>query len=210
MAKVYGELGSFINLIKKLNNEGVYSFNSIREIYDFKINYEDSIKSLKEKYKDELSNDIIYLHKQLETLENFLSENTIKNKEILLIERQELLTSLNEYDKKSKDIFYKISKYFINRSNLNRYDRLTTYFEHELNKPYEKEISLVLEIKKEIIDKESNSELWIEKLSRGEHGTLVKSKTVIEDNKQIYFGAIGEYRALKELKKTTRQFFYYQ
>lgn len=201
MAKVYGELGSYISLIRKLNNESVYSFNSIREIYDFKINYEDNIKSLKDKKKVELTENIKDLYKELESLENHLSENTANNKELLLNEKQDVLIRLNEYDEKSKDIFYKIINFFKNKSNLDRYDRLTTYFDDELNKPFKKEVEQISNIKKEIADKESNSELWIERLFQNEYGTLVKSKTVIEDNKQIYFGAIGEYRALKELKK---------
>lgn len=206
MVKVYGELGSYINLVRKLNNEGVYSFNSIREIYDFKINFEDNIKSLEDKKKVELAENIKDLYKELESIENLLSENTANNKELLLNEQRDLLVRLNEYDEKSKDIFYKIINFFKNKSNLDRYDRLTTHFDDELNRPFKKNIEQISNIKKEIADKETNSGLWIERLFQNEYRTLVKSKTVIEDNKQIYFGAIGEYRALKELKKLPDSF----
>jgi hypothetical protein len=207
MAKVYGKIGSLTSLIDKLNDQGVYSFNSLRDIYDFKINYEDRVKKIKGKKKIELAENISDLQEKLKTLENKLAENIIKHQELLLKEKQKLETSLNKYKEGSKDIFYKIFNYYRNILNQNRYDRLAENFDYELNNPFEEQIENISNIKKEIADKESNCGLWIEKLSQDEYKTLVKDKTAIEDNKQMYFGAIGEDRALRELKKLPDTYF---
>ena len=183
MAEIYGQIGSLSDLLEKFNEAGIDSIKSLPDIITFRKNFQTNIDTIKPKKRKELTEEIDTLKTNRDDL----------NKEY--VDK----TKLEE--EKSTNILFKLTYYVKYLSSAKRLEFLNQNWYTEKIKPFYELDKHLQEIQKEIEDKETNFDQRVDKSSQPEIEQIKLTNTIIEENKDLLYGIIGEFRAQKVLRK---------
>ncbi|MCG3257860.1 MAG: NERD domain-containing protein [Candidatus Heimdallarchaeota archaeon] len=121
-------------------------------------------------------------------------------------ERELISEYLKKFSIKSKNPF----KFFINRVKYSRlkkrFDTLTNDFEHEVIKPFSDSLEQVKELKDYISFREQNFDSHLNEETYHYASKIEFVKSLIEQNKPLLIGALGEHKAIEELSKLPSSF----
>ncbi|MBP6949174.1 MAG: NERD domain-containing protein [Candidatus Pacebacteria bacterium] len=200
MAKSYNQIGALRELLDILDQEGINDFTTLEEIRSFRFNFKKLLEDIKSKNKELLSQNISDLESEYKELSEELNEK-IKIREVLLKkEREEIVPKIAELENKRNKLMIPIywikRKYWIRKKYI-----LETKFDEQVKKPFKSKIHKSELLKNEIDDKKSNTDKWIDIFSKEEVDRANFVLSAIDDNKNMFYGAEGEERALNELLK---------
>ncbi len=200
MAKSYNQTGSLRELLGILKQEGVNDFSTLNEIRSFQYGYKKILDEVRVKNTELLAQNISALELEYKKLSEELMEKLRVRENLLLKEKEEIIPKITELEnKKSKLIawFYWIKKKYL----LRRRYILETDFHRQLEKPFKGTFRKIELLKGDIDDKKTYPNKWIDIYSKKEVDKINFTVSLLEDNKNIFYGAEGEEKAVEELSK---------
>jgi hypothetical protein len=201
MARIFGITESLKSLKSELTNNGIYRFNSVKEIKDFLSNYNSEKLTI-------INNESDKLEKEYSVTFSNLKQQIKSKDEIINLETDRIGNQISDLQKKidiinNKDVgflkklFSRIKLYPLNKR-LNYFiknkNELINSSVKDLTKNIEKDELFINEYKtekKNIIKKRAKSK--IEKLEY--------TRNVLENSRNLISGAIGENLVVKEINK---------
>jgi len=199
MAKVYGTIGSFSELMNKMGD--IYEPASFDDIIAFRKNFTYLQLRAKKEIKEELMNEIISLRKKLDELYSVYDIELAGREELLKKEQKDIKEKINVYSVPKENIFQKIHYRFVLDRLFKRKCLLENYLEEEKRKPLKKLEKTISSLKEEINFKETNIERMVEKKAESRIERLNAINLILNKNITLYMGAIGEKCVLNKLKK---------
>ena len=201
MAIIFGITESLKSLKSELNNNGIHSFNSVKQIKDFLSNYNSEKRTILKNESDKLEGEY---------------SNTSSNLKRLIKERDVIINSeTNRIDNKIFDLQQKID--IINNRDVNFIIKLFLKIKlYSLNNQLNQLISgknasidsLVKDVNKNIESDEffiktykKDKQNLIKKGAKSKLDELEHTRNVLENLKNLISGAIGENLVVKEIKK---------
>ncbi|MBT5857582.1 MAG: NERD domain-containing protein [Flavobacteriaceae bacterium] len=201
MARVFGITESLKSLKSELNNNGIYKFNSVKQIKDFLSNYKLEKLSILKSESDKLDEEYSKTSSNLKQL--IISRDKIINSETNRIDNK--ISDVNKKIDiiKSRDVnfiiklFLKIKLYSLN----NQLNQLISSKNSSID-------SLVKDVNKNIESDEffiktykKDKQNLIKKGAKSKLDELEHTRNVLENLKNLISGAIGENLVVKEIKK---------
>jgi len=204
MAKIYGSLGSFSELKKRL--EKIYRPNNLKDIIDFKNNLPKAPSEIKVKAEKEILEEIDNLRNKLKELSIKYKGKINDRKKLLTEEKNDIALKINIYSVKPTNIFRRLYYYLKLKLLLKRKNILDNHFDEEKRKPFLYLEKKILSTKEELDYKEKNLEKLIEKKIKPEIERLNTTNSLLLKNNKLYKGALGEEKVLDELRKLPDSF----
>src|SRR5258706_2393560 len=200
MAIIHNQVGSLSELLQKLNLQGAHDLHTFAKIKNFEDSFQSSLSSVEKTSKDTILQDINNLESEQNNFIIELNEKlAIKDVE-LQDEKKFLDMRINSIPKEKSEILT-IINWFRKRRWLKRKTVLEANFEDEKLRPFKKLSQKIKSLKNEIANKKTNIDRLIDDLSKKEAIRMSNIHAVIEKNKNLFYGAIGEEHTLSELKK---------
>lgn len=206
MARIYGKIESLKSLKSELENNGIFRFNSVKEIKAFLSNYNSEKLTILNNQSDKLEKEYS------ETCSNL--KQRLQNKtEIINLETEkidnrisDLLRKINIIDTKDVNFLKKI----ISNVKLYSLKKQSNYFiknKNEILNTSVKEITRNIQNDEIFIrEYETNRQTLIEKRAKSEIEKLEYIRNVIENSRNLISGAIGENLVVKEIKKLSNDY----
>ena len=201
MAKIFGQPGSTKEFFHELHSQGVDSVNTLEDVARFKKNLSSAVDQIKSDKKIELEDNIKELEQGIGQLRIEYSDKLRQRKELLRDEKQNIELWFERYSKNSDKLLFRIFNWHKRRILQKRLNLLTNDFDKELKKPLEKYVSEAAVLQAEIDDKKTNTDQWIDRMSEKQINYIRHADSVISANQPVYYGAIGEERALAKFKQ---------
>ena len=199
MAKIYGNIGSFVELVKKMN--GIYSPASLAEVTAFKNDFSKAPLRIRENAKERVLEEISNLKKELEELSADYDEKLNRREELLIGEKNNLEQRINIYSARANNVIIRLYYFLKLRPLLKRKKLLDDHFEEERKRPFMDLENKILSIKESVSYGEVNLEKLIEEIVQSKIEKLNNIRSLLLKNNKLYEGAIGEQKVLDELKK---------
>lgn len=202
---MFGQSGALKYLLSELERDSIH-FDSLESILAFNDNWKTDIKN----YKDDVR---IALLEEIQQQKVFLEQNIIdydkiikKRRQLLLKEKEDVKIRIKKYSEKTNPI--KAIYYFIRRKqSVSRQNVLDLSFDKELHRPF-KNLAQRIQNKKDEIDyKENNIEEVVEDRSEHYISNFQRIKSELDSQYPLISGAIGEQKAIEELKKLPDDFY---
>ncbi len=200
MAKVYGQIGSFLRLCDSLKIKNVNVFESFEEIRKLVDNYKEAPEKIKNKKIEELKNEIDEIRNKIEKLKFEYDKEITERKEKLLKEKKELDWFIEVYSRDVNNIFKKIINYYKKRKFIERKEWIEKFFDYELNRPFKSIIDEIKSWQSDLDYRQDNFDKIVEEKYNEEVNFLNLVYNTIKSNKEFYYGAIGEQMVLDKLK----------
>ncbi len=181
---IIGRSGSVMHIKRELLHKGINGFETFEEIQTFKKNFKTILATSTQEERDKLTAIIEALKTDEEKLVQKIEEKKVLFKEALLEEKKQL----EEGEMSSKDE--------------KRVKKIDKILEKKLDKPFKKELKQVKKTDKEVKSREKNLEKSVQKSVKDLHTANI----VLKKNPQYMSGAVGETRAIKELKKLPEEY----
>jgi len=201
MARIYGKIESLKSLKSELDKNGISRFNSVKEINDFLSNYdiekrtilESESKKLEREYFDTLINleqrkqeRIKLIELETERINTLISELQIKidsrtSKDKNFVKK--IISSIRLYSLKKRLKFYTKNKESLINSSIGT-----------INKNIQKDELFIKEY-------EAEKQNLIEKRAKPYIERLEHTRDVLENSRNLIYGAIGENLVVKEVEK---------
>ena len=200
MAKIFNQIGSLTQLVRILKVNGIEGFETMDDIRMFRNNYKKSLKEINKGGYDILKQKIADIQLKHRELSAELSNDIKKRKDLLsdeLIGIKKYLRESEESQKFLKKFFFRLrSKKLLKRKNI-----LEHSFEEEVRKPFKRRFEEIGQLQSEISDKENNPEEWVKKYTSNKTKKQEFILSVFVENKFLFYGAVGEEQAMRELSK---------
>jgi hypothetical protein len=201
MATINGEIGSLEHLLSLLKDNGVTFLSSLDEIISFKQNYVAKIEEIEKEIKNDLSIEIEKAKGKVLLLSKDYDKALEERGKLLIKEKNNISKQITAFSKKPKNIFtyfYYIYKGYIltKRKNV-----LANHFEKEKKRPLIPLNNKITAGIKNVTYLENNSSLVISERLASKTKHFKKAKDILDENNSTFFGAIGEQKAVNELKK---------
>lgn len=200
MATTYNQIGSLTELLRKLGEQKIDNFQTLEDIRLFRNNYQSSLELIKRKNRERLLQDISRLESEYAKFSLELDRATKERRRLLEKEKVDIFQKI-AYLKKTNNPITEFISWFKRKKLLNRMSVLELNFEEEIKKPFHSEIKVIEALKKEHEDKSNNTEKWINSLSESEIDRMKFILSVLDENKNLFYGAEGEERALRQFVK---------
>lgn len=200
MATKYNQIGSLIELLRKLSEKNIHDLHTLDDIRSFRNGFQNSLNLIKLKNKEFLLKDINNLESEYKNLSLELDRSIKERGEILKKEREEIGPKITALES-PKNALAALIDWFKKRRLLKRRLVLESHFEEEIKRPLYALIHQVDSLKQDFEDKKSNSDRWVDSLSETEVNRAKFVLSVLDTNKYLFYGAEGEERALEELIK---------
>ncbi len=201
MAIIYGQSDSLIRLLSFLKKRDTTMLLSIEDIVSFKQNYATRVSKIKKEILNDLESDIkTRKDNVLELKESFIKG--LCEREALLIKERDLVSKkIADYSTKTKNILlwiYRKYKYYVLNRRLNI---LLNNFEEEKKRPFKELEKRINDEIKELSKLENISEQEIQSRVDLKTKIYVQLKDCLDEHNDLFLGAIGEHKAINELKK---------
>ena len=200
MAIIHRQVGSLSQLIELLMESGIYDFDTLDSIREFRASYKDTIQKIGENSRARLSQDIADLESRYQKLSSDLS-NGIKRREDELLAELRMLKAESNATKPPSNFLGRVVASVKNRRISRRTAVLESSFRSEVERPFRRSLNDVARIKSDIDSKKTNPEKWIETYSSNEIAKHQRALSIFQINRSLFYGAEGEERALHELSK---------
>ena len=206
MCLVYNAIGSLGQVESHLIKNGIYEFNSISEIIDFEKNYNFYEQQIILRHKSSVQNEKNALEEDIARLIEDISKIEIE-------QNKKLEERLNYLNKKVENLFFQNLKiiYILRDLGLNvilwtkiwsapTLARINIFIS---NRQQSKSLSQK-KIRYEYINK--NFDSLVNQRSSSELRIIVRKRNLINEIKSFIYGAIGEYKVEKELRKLSDEY----
>jgi hypothetical protein len=201
MATIYGEVDSLDSLLSLFKKEGISFLLSLNDIISFKHNYETKIEVIKREVENELNLEIEKMKQNVLTMNKDYDKKIEDRERLLIEERDQISKEIEEIVVKPKNIISKLF-YFVKLHWLNkRKDLLFKHLKVVAKRPFESLWKKISDETKSIDDLEVNRDSEISRRVDLKASILKKAKVVLDENHNLFLGAIGEQKAVDELKK---------
>lgn len=205
MAIIHGQAGSTIKLISLLQGT-VYVLNSLADIAGFEKEYQKNYDALKEKAKQDLANSITQLGHDVSQKTAEYVQNIADKKIELSQELEKLKIELPLLQKKEENFFknliQKVRYFFANT----RKTYLDQNIENEAKRIFRNDELTIGDIQKELDDKKTNTDAWVEKLTQQYSKELQWVHKAIHDNESILLEAQSEESVIEKLSKLPQEY----
>ena len=209
MAHIYRQIDSTKTLRAELDSRNISMFNSIREIEDFKRNYNSLKEDILIQAQINLQKEIAQKSIKLESLKEDLKEHVISLEDEIKSQIHILETKVSDLNERLKNESF-LTKVFIairrwqNDSKLNQ---LITNRDQRISRRTASRVQEVEGIQSELDQLIQNRFKIANDRSKNEFYELERTKKAIEELRTIIAGAKGEYAVEQELKKLPNNFY---
>lgn len=206
MAEIIGTSGSLKELIRSLNRDRIYDYNTLDDLLAFQKNWKKDIEQNRERVVEELQLEISKIKAEHDLYESKYQEMVQVRAKMLYKEREDLPDKIQQYSFKTKNPF----KYLFNRAKYfqlnNRLKTLTNNFEREVVKPFSKILKTVKDLDNSANYRESNFNSIVNERCKDYEDKMTFINFIIKHNKPLLIGAIGENKTIEELSKLPDSF----
>lgn len=209
MAHIYRQIDSTKTLRAELDSRNISMFNSIREIEDFKRNYNSLKEDVLTQAQINLQKEIAQKSIKLESLKEDLKEHVISLEDEIKSQIHILETKVSDLNERLKNESF-LKKVFIairrwqNNSKLNQ---LITNRDQRMSRRTASRVQEVEGIQSELDQLIQNRVKIANDRSKNEFYELERTKKAIEELRTIIAGAKGEYAVEQELRKLPNNFY---
>lgn len=209
MAHIYRQIDSTKTLRAELDSRNISMFNSIREIEDFKRNYNSLKEDVLTQAQINLQKEISQKSIKLESLKEDLKEHVISLEDEIKSQIHILETKVSDLNERLKNESF-LKKVFIairrwqNNSKLNQ---LITNRDQRISRRTASRVQEVEGIQSELDQLIQNRVKIANDRSKNEFYELERTKKAIEELRTIIAGAKGEYAVEQELRKLPNNFY---
>lgn len=209
MAHIYRQIDSTKTLRAELDSRNISMFNSIREIEDFKRNYNSLKEDVLTQAQINLQKEIAQKSIKLESLKEDLKEHVISLEDEIKSQIHILETKVSDSNERLKNESF-LKKVFIairrwqNNSKLNQ---LITNRDQRISRRTASRVQEVEGIQSELDQLIQNRVKIANDRSKNEFYELERTKKAIEELRTIIAGAKGEYAVEQELRKLPNNFY---
>jgi hypothetical protein len=209
MAHIYRQIDSTKTLRAELDSRNISMFNSIREIEDFKRNYNSLKEDVLTQAQINLQKEIAQKSIKLESLKEDLKEHVISLEDEIKSQIHILETKVSDLNERLKNESF-LKKVFIairrwqNNSKLNQ---LITNRDQRISRRTASRVQEVEGIQSELDQLIQNRVKIANDRSKNEFYELERTKKAIEELRTIIAGAKGEYAVEQELRKLPNNFY---
>ena len=209
MAHIYRQIDSTKTLRAELDSRNISMFNSIREIEDFKRNYNSLKEDILIQAQINLQKEIAQKSIKLESLKEDLKEHVISLEDEIKSQIHILETKVSDLNERLKNESF-LTKVFIairrwqNDSKLNQ---LITNRDQRISRRTASRVQEVEGIQSELDQLIQNRVKIANDSSKNEFYELERTKKAIEELRTIIAGAKGEYAVEQELRKLPNNFY---
>jgi hypothetical protein len=209
MAHIYRQIDSTKTLRAELDSRNISMFNSIREIEDFKRNYNSLKEDILIQAQINLQKEIAQKSIKLESLKEDLKEHVISLEDEIKSQIHILETKVSDLNERLKNESF-LTKVFIairrwqNDSKLNQ---LITNRDQRISRRTASRVQEVEGIQSELDQLIQNRVKIANDRSKNEFYELERTKKAIEELRTIIAGAKGEYAVEQELRKLPNNFY---
>jgi hypothetical protein len=207
MAQIIGQIDSLSNLLKKMKGSGIRHFSTLDDIISFLNDFNSMINKNKEEIEKSILSEIEQLKQDINNLHSEHKSKLLIRERELIKEKNEIDPLINHYSQNPTNIIERIH-YFYKRYVLKtRKYILFNYFETVKNLPY-------IFIEKRIASKKNKHQFLkqnfisiAEKRSNKESKKILYIKSILDEYKTLFLGAIGEQKAVDELRNLPDSYF---
>lgn len=209
MAHIYRQIDSTKTLRAELDSRNISMFNSIREIEDFKRNYNSLKEDVLTQAQINLQKEIAQKSIKLESLKEDLKEHVISLEDEIKSQIHILETKVSDLNERLKNESF-LKKVFIairrwqNNSKLNQ---LIINRDQRISRRTASRVQEVEGIQSELDQLIQNRVKIANDRSKNEFYELERTKKAIEELRTIIAGAKGEYAVEQELRKLPNNFY---
>jgi len=206
LAQVINKTGSLNNLLNILNRDCNYSFDSLQSIRKFTRNINSDIEEYKRKQRTEIQNEVNELNEKLNQYSIDYNIGIKKRSEKLHNEMQNNDNKILHYSIPNRNPLKNFLNFFRKRKLRKRQHYLDDNFLLEVEEPYQHLIYKRQKVLKAVNYLKENLDDEVDRRSYNYEQNLWKVQSVIDDNKPLLIGAIGEETAIEELQKLPDSF----
>lgn len=204
MARIHRQTGCLHDLLAKINDPQIGDIYSINE---YKRNYAAAIVQIKEKSRASTLEDLEESRNKIWQLTTGFDIKLKENELLLEKEKNEIAEKLSKLSGEPSNLWELISsrikKYFLFKRRVEIEEHFSEFAKQPL-KPLETEISKLTE---QLKINEENLDFLVEQRALPALSRLENIKLVLQQNNDLYLGAIGEENVLAELEKLPEPFF---
>ena len=201
MAQIHGTIGSLSQLLLKFKQDNITFIDTLEDIISFNNDFENRLMDIKEetrksllKYEDELKEKIINIPTEYDA--------RVKQRENSLgAEKNRIDSLINLYSIATNNVFLRLFNFYKRYTLNKRKNILFTQFEEEVRRLLKNMNRLVSSTKQDLQYTEEFFDTILEDRSRSNSTHLFTAKRIIDENNFTLLGAIGEQKALDELKR---------
>ncbi len=198
MASSYGQAGSTIKLVSLLQGTE-YVITSLADVIEFQKKYQKQYDALKEKAKVDLASSIASLESDISRKSTEYTQHIADKKIELSQELEKLKTELPLLQKKEENFFknliQKVRYYFAN----SRKTYLDHNIENEAKRIFRNDELSIVDEQKELEDKKTNTDTWVEKLTQEYTAQLQWVQKTIQTNTPLFLDAQSEEAVIEKL-----------
>jgi hypothetical protein len=201
MAIIHGKIDSLSKILSFLAMEGVTFLSSLDDIISFKQNYGAEIDKTKKEVLCDISTEIEEKKEIITNLTEDFIERLTERENILKEEKNEISKKIVKYSIRTNNVFlwiYNKYKYYVLNKRLNV---LLNDFDEEKKRPFKELEQRINHKKKELSNLENITEKEIQRRVELKAGVYIKAKDILAENNNLFLGAVGEQKAVDELKK---------
>lgn len=201
MAQIYGTIGSLSQLLFQLKEHNITFLDSLEDIISFNNNFENRLLRVKEETKGHLLKEKLDLKEKLIKITAEYGARVKEREDSLGAEKNGIDALINRYSIAKDDFFIRPFKFYKRYTLNKRKHILFTQFEEEVQRPLKNMNRLISSTKQKLQYTEEFFDTILEDRSRANSKHLYTAKRIIDENDLTLMGAIGEQKALDELKK---------
>jgi hypothetical protein len=206
LAEIIGTSGSLKELIRNLNRDRIYDYNTLDDLLAFQKNWKKDIEHNREQAVEELQLEISKIKAEHNLYESKYQEMVQVRTKMLYKERGDLPNQIQKYSVKTKNPF----KFLFNKSKYlqlnNKLKTLTNNFEKEVIKPFRKLIKTIKNLDNSANYREHNFDFIVNERCKHYENKMTFIDFIIKHNKLLLIGAIGENKTIDELSKLPDSF----
>ena len=209
MAHIYRQIDSTKTLRKELDSRNISMFNSIREIEDFKRNYNSIKEDILAQAQINLQKEIAQKSIKLESLKEDLKEHVISLEDEIKSQIHRLETKVSDLNERIKNqsflkrVFTAIARWQ-NNFELNQ---LVTNRNQRISRRTASRVLEAESLQSEVDRLTQNTDEIVANRCKNELYELDRTKNAVEELRTIIAGAKGEYAVEQELKKLPNNFY---
>lgn len=207
MAEVYRKSGALTGVIRELKQQDINFLESLDEIMSFGHDFDNQINKIKVDTILAIEEEKLILSHKIEDLSSDYNLKITERRKILTKELAELETGLNKLSNQSRNIFSEIIWCFKSTKMKKRIRQLSSDLEHEIRRPLKPFKDEILVTTDQLRNIETNIDSIIEYKVDTASSQLKTAKLVLGQNKNELIGAIGEQKAIDELKQLPPSFY---
>ena len=201
MSQIIGQIDSLAALLSKLRDNRINHINTLDEIISFQNDFQNKLNKSKDKVEKAFVSEIEQLKQSIITLETTYKGKLLIRERVLIKEKNEIDINIDHSSQNSTDIISEFFNFFKRLILKCRKYLLSNYFDAVKNLSYLVN-KIQISIKKHRLQYfEKNFNSIVEKRNYKESKEIVKIKSILDENNTLIPGAIGEQKAVDELKK---------